>query len=249
MNRQQVARLKRHRKVADVLAEYPTDVQTVPAFAEVAREYAERLERLSGVPARRTSKGATEHKGDLREKLEAGLLKLSNALYLLYRKQGDLEAARTMPRKSSEYSRLDELELARVAQGISKAGIAQAADLTSYNLKDTGLQELATTAQTFRDNIARPKTAIEAGKLTTATVSQLLQDLDRYLKDDFHSAAELLADTHPLLYGRLREAMRIDDPSYGRSAEAKARKAAKRAAKRAAKQNPAPDGSPTPPAA
>ncbi|GAA4391427.1 hypothetical protein [Hymenobacter koreensis] len=64
--------------------------------------------------------------------------------------------------------------------------------------------------------------------VTTAT-GQLIQDLNRYLRDDFRPATELLADSHPLLYARLREAMRVDDASYGRSAEAKARRTAKAA--------------------
>ncbi|MBC6700413.1 hypothetical protein [Hymenobacter sp. BT190] len=53
--------------------------------------------------------------------------------------------------------------------------------------------------------------------------------MNRHLKDDFKPATELLVDTHPLLYARLREAMRVDDASYGRNAEAKARKATRQA--------------------
>lgn len=207
----QTARLKRHRKVADVLNSYPDDVQAVPAFADIAQELQARLALVGGIPARRTSKGATEQKSQLRDHLEARLLKAANALYLLYRKEGDLEAARTLYRKASEYTRLNALALARVAADLSAATAARTKYLAPYNLDAAAVQALATAAQAYNESIDRPKTSIEASKATTAT-TQLLQDLDRYLKDDFYSAAmQLLPDSHPQLFALLQEAIRVDN--------------------------------------
>lgn len=211
MNKQQTARLKRHRKVADVLNAHPDDVQTVPAFAEVAQELQARLTLVNDIPARRTSKGATEQKGQLRDQLETRLLKAANALYLLYRKEDNLEAARTLYRKASEYTRLDALALARVADGLSTAAASRAGDLVAYNLDTAAVAALATAAQAYNESIDKPKTSIEAGKVATITTAQLLQDLDRYLKDDFYSAMQLLPDSHPQLFALLQEAIRVDD--------------------------------------
>ncbi len=211
MNKQQTARLKRHRKVANVLNDHPTDVQAVPAFAEAAQDFQGRLALVSGVPGRRSTKGATEQKGRLREQLEARLLKTANALYLFYRKQNDLEAARSLYRKPSEYTRLDALALSKAATDLSAVATARTADLAPYNLDAAAVQALATDAQAYDASIDKPKTSAEAGKVVTATTAQLLTDLDRYLKDEFYSATQLLADSHPLLFALLREATRVDD--------------------------------------
>ncbi len=244
MNRKQAAQVLRHRKVVDVLDEYPQQAQAVAAFAEVADELRQKLVLVAGVGPRRKSEGATEQKGLNRDTLVAGLVKAANALYLLYKKEGNLESARTLPLTRSEYRNPSALLVTEQAAAISKAATQRAADLVRYNLDAAAVQQLATDAQTYDASIDKPKTTTEAGKVTTTTIGQLVQALNRYLKDDFRPATELLVDTHPLLYARLREAMRIDDASYGRSAAAKARKAAKQAAK-----NAKPGDDITPPAA
>ena len=211
MNKRQTARLKRHRKVSEVLDGYPIDVQAVPAFAGIAQEFQDQLARVSGVPARRTAKGSTEQKGLLRSSLEAKLLKASNALYLLYRKEQNLEAARTLYRKPSEYDRLGDLALAKVGTEVSAIVSARAADLAAYNINAAAVQALAADAKAYDSSIDKPKTVVEKGKVTTATTAQLLRELNRYLKDEFYSGVELLIDSHPLLYALLQEAMRVDD--------------------------------------
>ncbi|MBD2713674.1 hypothetical protein KBK19_01355 [Microvirga sp. STR05] len=231
MDRKQAAQVLRHRKVVEVLDEYPQEVQAVAAFKEAADGFREKLDLVSGVGPRRKSGGATEQKGLNRDELTAGLVKAANALYLLYKKEGNLEAARTLLRNRSEYRNLSALLFNEQAQAVSKAATQRVSSLKDYNLDATAVQKLSAGAQTYDASIDKPKTATEAGKVTTAATTQLIQDLNRYLKDDFKPATELLVDTHPLLYARLREAMRVDDASYGRSAAAKARKAAKQAAK------------------
>lgn len=220
MNKQQTARLKRHRKVAEVLDAYPAQVQAVPAFAEIGQQFQDRLALVSGIPARRTSKGATEQKGQLREQLETRLVKAANALYLLYRKDNDLEAARTLYRKPSEYARLDSLALARTAQDLSRIATSRTPDLDHYGLDTAAVQALAAATEAYDTSIDRPKASIEAGKVTTATTTQLLQDLDRFLKDDFYSGMQLLPDAQPQLYALLQEAMRIDDAGSRKAPDA-----------------------------
>lgn len=230
MDRKQAAQVLRHRKVVEVLDEYPQEVQAVAAFAEVAEELRQKLALVTGISPRRTSEGATEQKGQHRDELTTALVKTANALYLLYKKEGNLEAARTLLLTRSDYRGLSTLLFNAQAEAVSQAATQRAADLGRYNLSPAAVQQLAAAAQAYDQSIDRPKTTTEAGKVTTAATAQLVQDLNRFLKDDFRPATELLADTHPLLYARLREAMRVDDASYGRSAAAKARKTAKAAA-------------------
>ncbi|GAA4391433.1 hypothetical protein [Hymenobacter koreensis] len=130
MNRKQESQVLRHRKVVEVLDEYPQDAQAVAAFAEVAQGLRERLALVAGIGPRRQSEGATEQKGLHRDALTAGLVKAANALYLLYRKEGNLEAARTR----SEYRSLSALLFNGQATAVSKAANQRAADLQSYNL-------------------------------------------------------------------------------------------------------------------
>ncbi|MCA8832377.1 hypothetical protein [Hymenobacter pini] len=229
MDRKQSAQVLRHRKVAEVLDEYPQQVQEVEAFAEVAEEFRQKLALVAGMAPRRKSEGATEQKSQHRDELTAALVKAANALYLLYRREGNLEAARTLPRTRSDFRNLAALEFAAQAGAVSWAATQRAADLIRYNLPAAAVQQLSDLAAAYDQSIDRPKTTTEAGKVTTATTAQLVQELNRFLQDDLRPATELLSDTHPLLYARLREAMRVDDASYGRSAAAKARKAAKQA--------------------
>lgn len=115
-------------------------------------------------------------------------MKAANALYLLYKKEGNLEAARTLLRNRSEYRNLSALLFNEQAQAVSRAAIQRAADLGRYNLDAAAVQQLAAAAQAYDQSIDKPKTATEAGKVTTAATTQLIQDLNRYLKDDFRPA-------------------------------------------------------------
>ncbi|MBC6700411.1 hypothetical protein [Hymenobacter sp. BT190] len=83
MNRKQESQVFRHRKVVEVLEEYPQETKAVAAFAEVAEELRNKLALVAGISPRRKSEGATEQKGLHRGELTAALVKGSNALYLL----------------------------------------------------------------------------------------------------------------------------------------------------------------------
>ena len=78
----------------------------------------------------------------------------------------------------------------------------------------------------------------------TSTFRNALKAAADFLNEDLKAGAGLLAEAHPLLYARLREARRIDGAGYGRGAQAQAAKTAKKAAR------PLPNtpGSPPPPA-
>lgn len=55
MDRKQAAQVLRHRKVVEVLDEYPQDVQAVAAFKEADDGFREKLDLVSGVGPRRKS--------------------------------------------------------------------------------------------------------------------------------------------------------------------------------------------------
>lgn len=229
MNRDQSARLKRHQKVASILLEHPTEVAALPAFQDLADEYLNRQKLLSPALAQKNhrSTGATEAKNTYGEALIGPLVRHANALMLLYKKEGDLEAARNLLVYRSDYTRLGAPGLAAEADSVAQAAHLRQPDLAPYGITAALVQQLTAAVASFVAASPTPKISIELRKVGGVTFRRALKELDDFLKDDLQAGMQLLATDYPQLYALLQEARRIDEPGYGRSAKAKARKAAK----------------------
>jgi hypothetical protein len=231
MNKDQFARLERHRKVKQVLTANAPAVASVPAFSRLVADYLTRLGLLDGAARRNgvTSEGATLVKTAAGSALIARLVKAANALYLLYKSEADLEEAAKMPRQPSDYTSMSALEVATVALDLSQRLTARQADLTDYNIKPADVASLTADAQSFDGILPSPQLAIDAGKIKGATAKATLSALNRFLKDDLRPGMELLKDSAPETYKALREACQVDDAGYRK-------KKAKRAGKNASSQ-------------
>ena len=220
MNKDQFARLARHRKVKQVLADHAPAVADVPAFAGLAARYLAQLALLDGAARKKpvTSAGATLAKGTAGTALIARLMKVANALYLLYKAAQptpDLEEAAKLHRHLSDYTAFSELELATEAHDLSQRATAnQAALLKDYNLIAADLTTLAADAQSFDTQLSAPQLAIDAYKIKGATAKNTLSALNDFLRDDLRAGMELLKDTHRDAYDALREASQVDDAAY-----------------------------------
>ena len=234
MNRIQNARLNRHQKYRQVLAESAAEVATVPAFADLAAEYGQYLDLLLpalGAQQGTTSQGATETKADHGAALVPALVRHASALMLLLKKEGNLEAARGLHIHRSDYTRLSGPALAAEAAHVAQAARQRLPDLPRYGITPAHVAALDADVAAFTAALPGPKVSIERHKVSTATFRNALKAADNFLNEDLKAGAELLADAHPLLYARLKEARRIDDAGYGLGAKAQAKKAAKKAAK------------------
>jgi hypothetical protein len=114
---------------------------------------------------------------------------------------------------------------------VAKAAARRQADLAPYGIKPAHVQELTQLLAAYVAASPVPKTSIEQRKIGGISFRRALKELDDFLKDDLQAGIQLLADDYPELYARLQEARRIDEPGYGRSAKAQARKAAKKEGK------------------
>ncbi|AMR27231.1 hypothetical protein A0257_09055 [Hymenobacter psoromatis] len=232
MNRSQNARLKRHQKYNQVLLEATAEIATVPAFADLVATYQQELARLLpalGSQQRQTSAGATEIKDDLSAALIPGVVRCASALLLLFKKEGDLEAARSLHIHRSDYSRLSGPALAAEAADVLRLARQRLPDLQPYAITAADLTTLETAAAAFAAALPAPKLSIEQRKISGLTFRNALKATDDFLTEELQAGTELLADAHPLLYARLKEARRIDDASYGKSAAAKLRREEKQA--------------------
>ncbi len=216
MNKDQFARFERHRKVKQKIADWQPAVDEVPAFQEVTETYLGQLKTLDGTARKRpvTSQGATQGKELTAESLLPRVVKAANALWLLYRKENNFDAAAKLHRNPSDYRAMPDLEMATESLLVSKQLTARIADLGGYNLKAADAATLATDAQAFDDSVEKPQLAIDDQKIKGTTARVTLQGLNRYLKEDFRAGLELLKDTHPDAYKALREACQVDDPAY-----------------------------------
>lgn len=219
MNKDQLSRLQRHRKVRQALADHTPAVADVPAFAALAASYLAQLELLDGAgrPTGAASAGATLSKNTAGTALIARLVKAANALYLLYKAEGNLTEATPLHRRDSDYRNLTQLALATEAAGLNQRMQAHKTNLKkSYNITDDFLAALAADAASFSAQLTAPQLAIDAAKIKGATARVTLSALNNFLRDGM----ELLKDTHRDAYDVLREASQVDDARYGR-AEAK----------------------------
>lgn len=219
MNKDQLARLQRHHKVKQALADNATAVADVPAFAALATDYLAQLALLdeSGRKTEAPAAGATRSKALAGTGLIARLVKAASALYLLYKADGNLAEATQLHRRDSDYTAMTDLELATEGTALHHRVMARQADLKkSYNLTDDFLRALATDAAAFRAQLTAPQLAIDAAKIKRATARVVLSALNVFLRDDLRAGMELLKDTHPAAYDALREASQVDDARYGK---------------------------------
>lgn len=236
MNKDQLARLQRHRKVQQTLADFAPAVAAVPAFARLATQYLAQLGLLEGTARRNpvTSEGATLAKSAAGTALIARLLKAANALYLLYKGQTppNLEEAAKLHRRESDYTGLTDQELATEATDLSHRATAnQALLLSDYNLTAAQVKALADDAASFEAQLSAPQLAIDAAKIKGAAARTTLSALNNFLRDDLRAGMELLKDTHRDAYDALREASQVDDAAYRKK---KAKRAGKGSASPAA---------------
>lgn len=226
MNRRQQNQDKRNQKIVAVLAAHPAELATVPAVAEAAADF---RQRLALVPAAlnqqlqsRQGKGATQTKNNLEAPLIGQLVKAANALYLRYKKAGRLDLAQALHLRRSEYEKLAQPALAAEVQYVADQVQENLSDLAPYGYKKGADEALIAQVAAYAASLPGSRTAAGRGKVATATVRTVFQDLSAYVDGDFRSAVELLVDEHSELYKLLREAMRIDDTGGGKKAKAPA---------------------------
>ena len=227
MNKDQLARLQRHRKVKQTLADYAAAVAAVPAFAALATGYLAQLGLLdtAGRKAASPATGATLSKNTAGTALIARLVKAANALYLLYKAEGNLIDTAQLHRRDSDYTTMTELALATEATDLNQRVQARKADLKkSYNVQDDFLTALAADAASFSSQLTAPQLAIDAAKIKGATARVTLSALNGFLRDDLRAGMELLKDIHRAAYDALREASQVDDARYGKSTAKRAQK-------------------------
>ena len=234
MNKDQFARLARHRKVKQVLADYAPAVADVPAFAGLAAQYLAQLALLdtAGRKTGTPTVGATLSKNTAGTALIARLVKAASALYLLYKAESNLTDAAQLHRRDSDYTTMPELELATEAVDLNQRVQARQADLKkSYNLNDDFLTALAADAASFNTLLTAPQLALDAAKIKGATARVTLSALNNFLRDDLRAGMELLKDTHEDAYKALREASQVDDARYRKGKAKQAGKAGESLAK------------------
>lgn len=232
MNKDQFARLARHRKVKQVLSDFAAAVAAVPAFAKIVARYLQQLGLLDGSARRQavTSEGVTMAKSTAGTALIERLVKVANALYLFYKgaePTPNLEEAAKMYRFASDYVNMTDLELATEAIDLSQRVTANKEVLMSdYNLSQAAITALNDDAKSFDTGLEGPQLAIDASKIKGATTRLTLINLNRFLKDDMRAGMELLKDTHEDAYKALREATQVDDAAYRKRKVKKAQKQA-----------------------
>ena len=220
MSKDQIARLQRHRKVKQTLADYAAAVASVPAFAGLSTQYLAQLGLLDGAATRNavTSEGATLAKNTAGTALITRLVRAANALYLFYKAATpapNLEEAAKMHLRPSDYRRLGELELATAATDLAQRTATHKTKLISdYGLSAANVTALAADAQAFEGLLSNPQLAIDAGKIKGGSVRLTLSALNRFLKDDLRAGMELLKENQPEAYAALREASQVDDAAY-----------------------------------
>jgi len=223
MNKNQLARLARHRKVQQTLTDQAPAVASVPAFARLATEFGQQLALLNGAATKNaiTSEGATLTKNTAGTALTARLVKVANALYLLYKSENNLEEAAKMHRNPTDYRSMGELVFATEAADLSRRAAARAKDLAYYNLNAADLKTLAAEAAAFDGLLGSPQLALDAGKINGATATARLSALNRFLQDDFRAGLELLRDSQPGAYQALKQAAQVDDAGHRKGKAAK----------------------------
>ncbi|WP_210513826.1 hypothetical protein [Hymenobacter terricola] len=203
MNKDQLAQTARHRKVKQTLADFAADVAAVPALDRLAATYLAQLALLDSTARKNpiTSQGITLTKNNAGTALIARLVHAANALYLLYKAEGNLEDAAKMHRSPSDYRDLPELVLATEAIDLSTRLSARAQDLTDYNVTAADVEALAADAQSFDHFLPAPQLAIDANKLKGAAASATLRTLNTYLKDDLYAGVLFRLQPQPA-FGR-----------------------------------------------
>lgn len=215
MTRRNQAHDKRNQKLDAVLTEYATTIAEIPALAEAVAAFRAHLGLVQPAVAqqlaRKQAKGASLTKDNLEGLLIKQLVRFGSALYLLHKKESNLEVAASLPRHASEFQRLAGPELTREAQELAGLAQARANDLTNYAIKPADITGLATQVAAFAASQPGYKVSVERGKVGSQTLRASFKNINLFLEEDLRPAIELLATTHPDAYARLREALRLNE--------------------------------------
>jgi hypothetical protein len=213
MKKSQFIRFNRHRKVRQTLDTYSTAVASVPALAKLVLHYGQQLALLEDIGPKNivSSRDAKLDKNTAGTVLITRLVKVANALYLLYKSEGNLEEATRMYRSPTDYRNMSELALATEAIDLSQRTTARVKELVDYNVSAADVETLTTDAASLNHLLESSRLASDAGRIKGATAISVLSDLNRFLKDDLRSGIELLKDTHEDAYKALREASQAND--------------------------------------
>lgn len=221
MNRRQKNQDKRNRKILGVLNDHTQEVTTIPAMADADTEFRRQLGLVQPAASQqlkgRQGPGATQTKNELEAPLIGQLVKGANALHLFYKKDGQLDLAKALHVRRSEYENMGQPELLREAQDLADQITIYITKLTPYGYKPGDAntpgdhEKLDAQVKAYGASLPGHTSARSQGKLGTSTVRTVFKDISTYLDGDFRSTVELLVDDHPDLYQLLRDAMRIDD--------------------------------------
>lgn len=223
MNLRQKNQDKRNQKVVTVLDAYSKELATMPAVAEAAADFRQRMglvqPALSKQLQGRQGKGATQTKNDLEAPLIGQLVKAANALSLLHKKANRLDLAMALHVRRSDYANMGQSALVAEALEMAAQVTENIAELAPYGYKKAADTALNDQVAAYAASIPGSRLATGRGKVGTSTVRTVFKDLSVYVDGDFRSAVELLVDEHPELYALLRQAMRIDDTGSGKKAK------------------------------
>jgi hypothetical protein len=186
MNDRQNAKFQMYQKVLDVFSENEKEYVGIPVFVNTVGDLRERVERILKVAKQQTetsSKGITEEKSSITDRLVESSMKVASPLYVYAFKIDDKNLMlKANVNKSMFYNAQDRAALT-LAQIIADNANTHGDALRDYGVSNADRAELDAVIVQFREQIASPQGEIGKRKAHTNTLRETFVSADSIVYD------------------------------------------------------------------
>ncbi len=194
---------------------------TRPALLEIMetfeKQVAEIIERGSII--NRITAGSTIAKNGELEKLTTMSLRVANALYAIGRKTGNEPLKAECRVTVSDIGRLREGEAEQFCLRTGELARANAEALAGYGITAEDLEELATTAEKYRELADEKSRNFTEAKALREGLGEMFATTRDLLKEDMDKLMEMFRDENPDFYRQYKAARIIHDLGGGHSSK------------------------------
>ncbi|MBI5646145.1 MAG: hypothetical protein HY962_04370 [Ignavibacteriae bacterium] len=201
MKEREQNRLNMYKAVQNFLAENQATTATVPAFAEIIRNFDARIAAIedAAVTHATATLGKTDRKHDAEQNLIALLLRIKAAAYACARTTGNHEVRAATALSESELRHLRDSELLRVA-GIITDHASSIPGIDRFGGTPELLAAVREAISAFSSALNTREASVKHRTVTRSDLSELFRDAEETLAEDLDSLVELFRDDDPVFY-------------------------------------------------
>ena len=224
MNKRQENKLTMYEGLLTLLQANSAKGASITGYSDAVTQFSSLLTELKGKSAEvdSVSVGKTAMKSDAGDALIAALLPVCSALYVYGRKQNSEEIRGRVSVTEARLQTMRDTELASFGSGVADLATANAAGIAPMGITADKITDLKTKADAYDAAIGARESSVADRKGARGTMSDLFDQVDELLNEEFDRYMELLRSTETEFYNKYFAARVIKDTGVRHRANAPA---------------------------